>query len=152
MREFVLLDSSPLGLACGRPGVPAIDRCHRWLRDLIARGVVVGVPEIADYEVRRELTRVGASESIRRLDELVTAGGLVLIHVTTAEWHQAASFWADARRKGMPTAHPHALDADVILAACATTIGQPGDQVIVATNNVGHLARYCDARQWTTIS
>jgi hypothetical protein len=52
----------------------------------------------------------------------------------------------------MPTAHPHALDADVILAACATTIGQPGDQVIVATNNVGHLARYCDARQWATIS
>jgi predicted nucleic acid-binding protein len=152
MQEFVLLDSGPLGLACGRPSVPAHDHCRRWFRDLIARGVVVGVPEIADYEVRRELTRVGASESIRRLDELVTVGGLVLAPVTTAEWRQAAFFWADARRKGMPTAHPHALDADVILAACATTIGQPGDQVIVATNNVGHLARYCDARQWATIS
>jgi hypothetical protein len=152
IREFVLLDSSPLGLACGRPGVPAIDHCRHWFRDLIARGVVVGVAEIADYEVRRELTRVGASESIRRLDELVMVGGLVLVPVTTAEWRQAAFFWADARWKGTPTAHPHALDADVILAACATTIGQPGDQVIVATNNVGHLARYCDARQWATIS
>jgi len=29
-------------------------------------------------------------------------------------------------------------------------IGQPGDQVIGATVNVGHRARYCDARLWTT--
>jgi hypothetical protein len=46
---------------------------------------------------------------------------------------------------------PDALDADVILAACAASIGQPGDQIIVASLNVGHLARYCDARLWTTI-
>jgi hypothetical protein len=65
---------------------------------------------------------------------------------------QAASFWADARNRGLPTASPDALDADVILAACATTIGQPGDPIIVATVNVGHLARYCDARLWTTIT
>jgi hypothetical protein len=152
MREFVLLDSGPLGLACGRPGVQAYDHCRRWFRDLIARGVFVVVPEIADYEVRRELTRVGASESLRRLDELVTTGGLFFAPVTTPEWRQAAFFWADARQKGKPTSHPHALDADVILAARAVTISQPGDQVIVATNNVGHLARYCDARLWTTIS
>ena len=52
---------------------------------------------------------------------------------------------------GIPTASPDALDADVILAACAATIGRPGDQILVATQNVGHLARYCDARLWTTI-
>ncbi|MGA8346755.1 MAG: hypothetical protein WB773_02945 [Isosphaeraceae bacterium] len=46
----------------------------------------------------------------------------------------------------------HALDSDVILAACAATIGHPGDQILVATQNVGHLARYCDARLWTTIA
>ena len=44
-----------------------------------------------------------------------------------------------------------ALDADVILAVCAATIGYPGDQVLVATQNVGQLTRYCDARLWTTI-
>ena len=71
--------------------------------------------------------------------------------VSTAAWRQASLFWADARQRGIPTASPDSLDADVILAACAATIGQPGDQVSVATQNVGHLARYCDARLWTTI-
>jgi hypothetical protein len=111
----------------------------------------VVVAEIADYEVRRKLVRINATGSLRRLDDLVTQGGLSYQPVSTALWRQAALFWADARRIGLPTASADALDADVILAACATTIGQPGDQVIVATQNVGHLGRYCDARLWTTI-
>jgi hypothetical protein len=119
---------------------------------MLARGVEVIVPEVADYEVRRELTRVGAYASLKRLDNLVAVGRLSFAPVTTANWRQAALFWADARTRGMPTASPDSLDADVILAACAATIGQPGDQVIVATMNVGHLARYCDARIWTSIT
>ena len=98
------------------------------------------VPEVADYEVRRELTRVGAYPSLRRLDQLVVTGRLSYVPITTAEWRQAAVLWADARAHGVPTASRDALDADVILAACATTIAQPGDVVIVATMNVGHLA------------
>ena len=152
MQEYVLLDASPLGIATGRHGLPLPDRCRSWFRSLIARGVLVVVPEIADFEVRRELIRIRASGSLRRLDELVTLGGLSYAPVTTAEWHQAALFWADARARGLPTASQDALDADVILAACATTIGQPGDQVMVATMNVGHLARYRDARLWTSIT
>src|SRR5262245_47190848 len=46
--------------------------------------------EVADYEVRRELTRVGAHPSLRRLDQLVAAGRLSYAPVTTAEWRQAA--------------------------------------------------------------
>ena len=61
MREFVLLDSGPLGHACRRPGTPGADQCRLWIDALIARGVEVVVPEIADYEVRRELTRINAS-------------------------------------------------------------------------------------------
>ena len=152
MQEFVLLDSGPLGLSCRQHGNPIADRCRQWFRGLIARGVIVVVPEIADYELRRELPRIGASGALHRLDELVTIGGLFHATVTTAEWRHAALLWADARQKGVPTADPHALDADVIPAACAATIGQPGDQVIVAIDNVRHLARYCDARPWATIS
>jgi hypothetical protein len=152
MPEIVLLDSGPLGVACGRPGSPAPARCRLWIDGLLARSVEVVVPEIADYEVRRELTRVRAFPSLQRLDELLTVGGLSFAPVTTVEWRQAAIFGADARARGLPTASQDALDADVILAACATSIGQPGDQVIVATMNVGHLARYCDARLWTSIA
>jgi predicted nucleic acid-binding protein len=152
MREYVLLDSGPLGHACRRRGTAFGDQCRLWLDGLLARGVDIIVPEIADYEVRRELIRIRASGSLRRLDALATAGQLTYAPSTTSEWRQAALFWADARQRGLPTASPDALDADVLLAACAATIGHPGDQIIVATLNVGHLARYCDARLWTTIA
>lgn len=151
MREFVLLDSGPLGQACRRPGSLLADQCRLWIDARVARAVEVVVPEITDYEVRRELTRINATGSLRRLDDLVAQGGLSYQPASTAAWRQAALFWADARQRGIPTASPDALDADVILAACAATIGQSGDQVIVATINVGHLARYCDVRLWTTI-
>src|SRR5436305_14966589 len=103
MPEFVLLDSGPLGIACGRHGLPLPDRCRQWFRRLIARGVIVIVPEVADYEIRLELTRIGATGSLRRLDDLVMTGGLLYVPVTTAEWRQAARFWADARTRGVPT-------------------------------------------------
>ncbi len=98
------------------------------------------IADIPDAPDDRELTRVGASGSLRRLDALVTTGQLTYAPITTLEWRQAAVFWADARRRGLPTASPEALDADVILAACAATIGHPGDHIIVATMNVGDRA------------
>ncbi len=104
MWEFVLLDSGPLGHACRRPGTPFADQCRLWIDGLVARGVIIIVSEIADYEVRRELTRINASRSLRRLDELITAGGLSYLPVTTAGWRQAGLFWADARQRGIPTA------------------------------------------------
>src|SRR5271166_2763122 len=130
MREFVLLDSGPLGHACRRRGTRLGDQCRQWIDGLLARGVDIIVPEIADYEVRRELTRIGASGSLVRLDSLVATGQMTYAPITTAEWRQAAIFWADARRLGLQTTTPDALDADVILAACAATIGQPGDQLL----------------------
>lgn len=151
MVEYVLLDSGHLGLACRSRGHPVASTCHLWLDSLLARGVEIFVPGVADYEVRRELTRIGAIGSIRRLDALVNNRGLRYAPITTGQMRQASVFWADARRRGLPTASPDALDADVILAACAMTIGQPGDQIIVATMNIGHLARYCDARLWSSI-
>ena len=91
MREFVLLDSGPLGHACRRRGTLLGDQCRIWLDSLLARGVDIIVPEIADYEVRRELTRIGASGSLRRLDLLVATGQMTYAPITTAEWRRAAS-------------------------------------------------------------
>src|SRR5208337_4552127 len=99
MQEYVLLDSGPLGHACQGRGMALADQCRLWFDGLMARGVDVVVPEIADYEVRRELTRTNALGSLRRLDDLVATGGLSYLPVTTAAWRQAASLWADARQR-----------------------------------------------------
>ncbi len=107
------------------------------------------VPEITDYEVRRELIRAGKVKGIARLNELghllglISSGGPVL--------REAAELWARARLDGYPTAADKALDADVILAATAVLITREGREVVIATGNVGHLARFTDARLWKEI-
>jgi len=110
------------------------------------------IPEIADYEIRRELQRLGHSPGLRRLDTL--AHRFLYAEITTPVMHKAAEFWADVRRRGLPTAGDQSLDADAILAAQAVLIGSIGDSVTVATGNVTHLTRFpgIDARNWTTIT
>jgi hypothetical protein len=67
MAEIVLLDAGPLGIVSHpRPTEEVIS----WLAGILASGVQVLVPEIADYEVRRELLRARRSSGVRRLDEL----------------------------------------------------------------------------------
>ena len=122
-----------------------------WAMDRQRAGDQLAVPEIADYEIRRELLRAGKKLSIARLDEL--CAGLEYLPLATEVMHDAASLWADARNAGRPTADPHALDGDVILAAQARSaqIEFASEPVVVATTNVAHLARYTDARLWTDI-
>lgn len=69
--------------------------------------------------------------------------------VPQAAFGLAAEFWAQARLGGFPTAPDPALDADVILAARAATLGGP---VIVATGNVSHLSRFVPADLWPNIA
>jgi predicted nucleic acid-binding protein len=107
------------------------------------------VPEIADYEVRRELLRAGKSAGVRRLDQLKRVIGY--LPLTTPVMLKAAEIWAEARRTGKPTADASALDGDVILAAQATSVAEAGHDVVIATTNVGHLSRFADAREWRLI-
>ena len=147
MSRVVLLDAGPLGLATHPGGSEGAVECARWLQALAESGVRVVVPEIADYEVRRELTRAGRTAGVARLDALAIA--VEYLPITTAAMRRAAELWADARRAGRPTAGAQALDGDVILAAQAQTMG--ADEVIVATTNVAHLERYVTAAVWSKI-
>jgi len=147
MSKIVILDSSPAGLLARRKGIPTVDACRQWQKDLLARGVRVILPEIVDYEVRRELIRLNSAESIARLDELALT--VEYLPLTTAAMRQAATFWAQGRQSGQPTADPKELDGDVILAAQALLLGEP--DVVVATTNVGHLARYVNAKYWQDV-
>src|SRR5438045_1659652 len=112
MSRVVLVDAGSLGMLAHPRPQPEIET---WLRRLLQGGAFVMVPEIADYEVRRELLRIESRIGLERLDELKETIGYVPI--TTAAMLKAAEFWADARRRGQPTAVGPALDGDVILAA-----------------------------------
>lgn len=147
MSRAVLLDAGPLGLLTNPRQTPDVLACNECLENLLTAGRVVLVPEIADYEVRRELVRAGKTAGLAKLDEL--ADRVRYLPITTAAMRRAAELWADARRQGKPTAGTGDIDGDVILAAQALTLG--GD-VVVATVNVGHLSRYVPAAVWEDIA
>ena len=102
------------------------------------------VAEIADFEVRRSLLLAGLDAARRVLDLLKRSA--VYQPITTTAMLKAAELWADARRRGRPTADPKELDGDVILAAQALEAG-----AIVATENVSHLSQYVTSYHWSVI-
>jgi predicted nucleic acid-binding protein len=150
MLRAVFLDSGPLGQVTQRRKKSAeADACRLWLETLLANGVRVYVPEIADYEVRRELIRTGKTAGITRLNRLKTLARY--LPITTDAMLKAAELWADARNRGVATADIHALDVDVILAAQALTAGLAPSELIVASVNVRHLSRYVASDSWRNI-
>ena len=141
MNEPIMLDSSPLG-QLARSKAP--EDIRAWHRGVMASGRKIILPEISDYEVRRSFHLHHLEDSLFRLDGLKRS--LFYQPITTAVMLRAAELWADARRRGRSTADPKELDGDVILAAMALEAG-----AIVATENVGHLARYVTAMHWRQI-
>ena len=146
----VVLDSGPLGLITNPRPSPVVLACNAWLRQLTEAGVQMVIPEIADYEVRRELIRAERRRGLARLDRLITLSEY--LPLTTNAMRQAAECWAQARQQGRPTAGDRTIDADMILAGQVLTCGVPLADLRVATTNLRHLARFVPAAEWTTIS
>ncbi len=154
MARLILLDSGPLGMIVRAPSKPHVERCLARLKTILATGAVVVIPDIAHYEVRRELLRIRAVGSLRRLDyALDPSSGFDHLALTPGAIIKAAEFWAFVRQSGTPTASPDALDADAILAGQAALAGQPGDSVTIATTSLAHLNRFpgIDAQTWDRV-
>jgi predicted nucleic acid-binding protein len=149
---FITFDTEVIGLLCSSPNLPNILACQTWVKGMIAIQAELVLPDVTIYEYRREMIRLRATAKLARLDNLIFVLGSV--RVTPEAWLKAAEFWAMVRSTGKPTADPHALDGDAILAGVAATIGKVSDSVTIATTNVGHLSRFpgVDARRWETIS
>ena len=147
MTDAVVLDSTPLGILCHPRNPPHVMICRKWIGDLLAAGCRVIIPEIADYEVRRELVRRNSRRALRHLDQMGTQ--LEYLPLTTAAMRLAADLWAKARNVGLPTASNTVLDADVIVAAQAI---QLNTVVVVATGNPAHLKRFVSADLWFNIN
>ena len=102
------------------------------------------VPEIADFEVRRNLIFERKTASIASLNQL--KGLLVYQPITTKTMLKADKLRADVRRRGRPTADPKGTGRRRNSAAQAIEA-----DAIIATENVGHFSRYVAARHWSAI-
>jgi predicted nucleic acid-binding protein len=141
MTRSIILDTGPLGrIAHPRPNAEIV----RWLRRVVDSGATVIIPEIADYELRRNMLLEGMVASLNRLDELEEV--LLYMPLTTSVMKKAAEFWAEARRHGKPRGTLEALDGDAILAAQALEAG-----AVIASENVGDFSWFVEAKHWRDI-
>lgn len=104
------------------------------------------ISEVADYEVRRELTRLirAGRLPLTRLNRLDQVGNFcTYLPVSTAMWRRAAELWADAHQRGLPTAGAAALDSDVLIAAQAAEVC-----ATVVTRNAAHVGRWVPVHAW----
>jgi len=145
--RHILLDSYPLGaLSHPKPDVGVT----QWVAACRAARHEIYVPEVIDYEIRRELLRARKNVGIRNLDAL--KANFRFLPITSATMLLAADLWATSRQSGLPTGDPQKLDIDVILAAQALTLGVPTSDLVVATSNVGHLSRFVPADLWSSVT
>lgn len=149
MSKIILLDSTPVGLITNPKATPLALQCQQWFLNLSSKGYEVVLPEIIDYEIRRELLRANKLSGIRKLEQLKSE--IIYLPLTTEVMLKAAELWAFARKQGKPTTDNKALDGDVILASQAILVANYGHQVIVATTNKKHLSLFVDAREWREI-
>ena len=97
MSLIVLLDSGPLGLITNPRRTVEVIACEEWMARIVAAGATVCVPEVIDYEVRRELIHARKVNGLARLDLFVGAEPDRYIAITTDAMRLAAELWAQAR-------------------------------------------------------
>jgi len=150
MSRFVFLDSGPLGLLTNPHPTRHVLDCLAWLQNLLAVGCKVVIPEIIDYELRRELLLGDKQRALHRLQSLHST--LDYLPVDTLVFQRAAELWSKTRKRGLALADSKAIDIDVILAAQAIGVADAGHDVIVATTNVKHLSILVKAEAWHLIT
>ena len=107
---------------------------------MLAAGHTIYIPEVIDYELRRELLRANKTNSVRKLDGLKAI--LRFLPITNAAMLLAADLWASFWQRGLATTDPKKLDVDVILAAQALTMDVAPEDLIVATSNAALVSRF----------
>jgi predicted nucleic acid-binding protein len=148
MNKLILLDAGPLGMI-SHPRADRNREILEWVTHMLQQGHQLVVPEIADYEVRRELLRSDRTLGLRRLDSLKKELGFLPIN--SDAMLKAAELWSTVRKKGKPTAGDLDLDGDAILAAQAITVQSGEHQTVIATCNVKHLRLFTAAKLWSDI-
>jgi predicted nucleic acid-binding protein len=147
--KSVVIDAGILGFLTNPKRSDTGEACAKWLQLMINGNCPILVPEITDYEIRRELLRANKINGLRRLDSFISSNAVVYLPIDTTVMRQAALLWAEARQKGRPAADNKALDADMILSAQA--IVQCKNNFVIATTNVKHFPPNVPADTWQNI-
>lgn len=143
---LIALDSGPLGDLINPNNPPPTQALREWMKNHLANGDEFLLPEIADYEVRRNeiletlICPIGPSQSsaaLYLLDQLKAS--ITYLPLTTDSMLQGAQLWAD-HRKGHGPGHASRspkLDGDVILTAqCIEESRLRNEPIIIATMNL----------------
>ena len=152
MPRLIILDSGIVGKVTNpKAKSEEVKKCQKWFKNLLKQNENFALPEIVDYEIRRELIRANKINALKRLDLLKSA--LIYLPLDTETMMLASNLWAKTRNMGKPTAKNEALDGDVILASQVQIQEKklPQYQVIVATTNVKHLSLFVTAKEWDEI-
>jgi hypothetical protein len=160
---IVFLDTNVLGLLA-KP-TKSFDessnesyRVQQWFYGLKSRSVRTVTSALCDYEFRRGLLEPSAKANelapgVIELEGLFNTGMLEFIPVSREDSILAAQMWVDAQADGRPTSDKKKIDIDVIISAQCLILQQerPGRKVIMATTNIKHISRYCEAANWQDI-
>lgn len=84
MSMVIVLDTGPVGMVTN-PNASGTNReCYQWMEPLLLHGARIWVPEIADYEGRRELLRANKTRGVARLDLLKNSRWVTAMYLERA--------------------------------------------------------------------
>jgi hypothetical protein len=155
---IVFLDSNILGLLCNTSDLHEAVDCIDWFNTQWTRGISFMTSDLCLYEVRRGLLKasIGLAKPVPgllTLENIRSDGYLEFLPVSTGVLDLAAEIWAEAAADGRTTRGDKNIDVDIIISAHYQLLVDtyPGQQVIVATKNLKHISRFCQAASWQEI-
>lgn len=139
MSHLILLDSAPLGYLCNPRNIEKTRFFKNKLKDL---EVILYLPEIIDYELRRNLELEGFSKSINLLDQFRQRHQILWLE--SDDFLKAAELWSWCRKEGYATTENKGIDIDVILVSQALSQLRNFYKVIILTADIGDLSIFCE--------
>lgn len=145
MNRVGLIDSGPLGdIIKPHPSADVV----RWVHFVKENKIALRVPEIIDYELRRELILQGLKgnsdsyKSIGNLNKYRRTKRFIPLEpsVTLTD---ACDIWANLRNNNQGTADIKNIDVDVILVTQALSMKKDFEEIIVITGNLSDIRRFC---------
>ena len=119
MEKVIMLDSSPVGLITNPKANSLAKDCQQWFYTLLQRKYKVILPEIVDYEIRRELLRANKLSGLRRLDQLKSE--ILYLPITTEIMLQQFSIKLTTRaihqiksRQSFTVLHTYTFDCNLL--------------------------------------